>query len=156
MAALFEEFVRSFYRHEQHTYSVRKALFSWNVHATTDALQHLPGLATDVTLISPDRTLVIETKYYNKPLVERFGQRKIRSGHLYKLYSYLRNSPPSPDKPTVVEGILLYPVVEDSFDWSYNLDGYPLRVYALNLDQHWTAIRADLLSLLATSSRLSF
>jgi hypothetical protein len=47
----------------------------------------------------------------------------------------------------MIGGVLLYPVVADTFDWTYMLDGYPLRVYAIDLNQHWTKIRENFLQL---------
>ena len=47
-----------------------------------------------------------------------------------------------------VEGVLLYAGVGDDVDEAYLIDGFPIRVFALNLAQEWRGIEGDLLGLL--------
>jgi 5-methylcytosine-specific restriction enzyme subunit McrC len=44
--------------------------------------------------------------------------------------------------------MLLYPVVNDAFSFDYHLNGHPIAIQSIDLDQPWPRIRQDLLRLL--------
>jgi hypothetical protein len=46
----------------------------------------------------------------------------------------------------------VYPVGEQCIDLSYTIEGYPVRIYTLNLAQSTNSIEADLLRLLDANS----
>jgi 5-methylcytosine-specific restriction enzyme subunit McrC len=146
MAAVFEDFVRNFFRIEQRDFSVRREHIQWDAQALTlESAQYLPEMHTDVTLRSNNRTIVIDTKYYPEALVEHHSQKRIRSDHLYQLYAYLKNCKSQVRLP---EGILLYPTTTQVLDLSFVIGGNKLRVKTLQLDQPWQKIHAELCSLL--------
>jgi 5-methylcytosine-specific restriction enzyme subunit McrC len=70
MADLFQQFVFHFFRLEQRTFpSVKVDRIRWSLRARDQASQGaLPSMVTDVTLRSPNRTLVVDTKYYKQAL----------------------------------------------------------------------------------------
>ena len=68
---------------------------------------------------------------------------KIHSTNLYQLFSYLKNKEKDPGWENC-EGILLYPTVQESYDFNYTLAGHKVRIYTLNLNQHWTKISEEL------------
>jgi 5-methylcytosine-specific restriction enzyme subunit McrC len=150
MAAVFEAFVRNFFTLKQSQFTVSRTQPKWSATAAepTD-LQFLPTMNTDVTLSSMGRKIIIDTKYYRDALQSNFGSRTVHSGNLYQLLSYLRGSSFEGHAGQSVEGMLVYPVGEQSVDLSYTIDGYPVRIYTLNLGQPWFRIEADLLSLVA-------
>jgi 5-methylcytosine-specific restriction enzyme subunit McrC len=43
---------------------------------------------------------------------------------------------------------LIYPVGDSTVDAAYEIDGFPIRIYTLNLAQDWAFIEADLLKLI--------
>ena len=55
-------------------------------------------------------------------------------------------------QPATVEGLLLYPLTDDSVDVALNLKGQWIRVRTINLATSWSDIRAQLLELLRGDS----
>jgi 5-methylcytosine-specific restriction enzyme subunit McrC len=154
MAKVFEHFVRNFYRIEQKEFlSVASENIDWD--AVIDDASHkayLPSMTTDITLRSPGRTIVIDTKFYKETLVSRYDSRKVWSSHLYQLYSYLKNFKPAPGSPPA-EGILLYPAIGESLDLHFVLGGHPVRVATVNLNLPWQDIHAQLLGTIRPRER---
>jgi len=72
------------------------------------------------------------------------GKETVRSWHLYQLFAYLKNQ-------EVVcgwencEGILLYPTVNRELDLCYKIQGHPVRIVTVNLDQDWQGIEKQML-----------
>ena len=150
MANVFEEFLRNFYAQKQRQFEdVGVSYLKWNATARTeDDLKLLPRMKTDITMRNADRTLIIDAKYYKSALQEYQGAMKAHSGNLYQLLAYLRaesfrNSAVTP------EGILIYPVAENPIRASLTIEGYPITLFTLNLNQHWGRIEDDLLCLIA-------
>lgn len=150
MAALFEHFVRNFYRRRQQTYRVGAETLAWAVVPATAAAQAvLPAMRTDVTLTTPTHKLLIDCKYYRKALKPHYNQEKIIAAHLYQLYAYVQHAQrQEPARP--VDGLLLYPVVNGQLRHSYQLldTAHRLRVATVDLNQSWQVVEAELLSLL--------
>ncbi len=152
MGRVFEAFVRNFFRREQRQLAVVSEVLRWRDATATapTALPLLPVMRTDLTLSSPTRRLVIDTKYYRRPLAgSRHVAERLLAPHLYQLLAYLRNQPATVGQS--VEGMLLYPTSADSgtLTLEYQLEGFRVRVVTLNLDQPWVQIRQDLHQLIA-------
>ncbi len=146
MAALFEKFVRNFYRHEQTMFRVKSEQFGWQeVEATHGDLQFLPKMRTDVSLDSSTRKIVIDTKYYANCLQTYFGSSTIHSGNLYQLFAYLKNL--QIGEPRQIEGVLLYPTVGKSLSLRYRIQGHMMRIVTVDLNAKWQNIRQRLLEL---------
>lgn len=149
MGALFEEFIRRFFKREQRRFRVSQPHVAWHGQKGTDeALRHLPRMRTDLVLRGPDRCIVVDTKFYANPLSEHFGRPRVRSGHLYQLLAYLHNLSAHHRNEPPYEGMLLYPVVDKHFSFDYRLNGFPVAVHSVDLAASWPEIRASLLSLL--------
>lgn len=147
MASLFEKFVRNFYHHEQSVFDVTSQTFDWQeVEATRDDLTFLPRMRTDVSLDSPTRKVVIDTKYYAECLQSYFDTNKIHSGNLYQLFAYLKNLQIGDGRS--IEGILLYPTVGKSLSLRYRVQGHTMRIETVDLNESWQVIRERLLGLL--------
>ena len=144
MPKLFENFVKHFYQKEQIHYRVSSKRIDWDAtcadQASADAL---PGMLTDVTLESPERNIIIDCKFYKEALTQRWGKQTVHSANLYQLFSYLKNKEKDSGWENC-EGILLYPTVQESYDFNYTLAGHKVRIYTLNLNQHWTKISEEL------------
>ena len=148
MWQLFQDFVLNFYRREQPTFSVSAPIIHWRgARASEHDLRYLPDMLTDVVLRGRDRTIIIDTKFYRDPLHSRFGRKRLRSEHVYQLFSYLENWEAATS--AAVEGILLYPCVQESFCFEYVLNGHRLRAATLDLAQPWQQIHNDMLALLS-------
>jgi 5-methylcytosine-specific restriction enzyme subunit McrC len=151
MRALFERFIRNFFRRHATGYDVDAELLRWeNTTGSAQDLALLPGMRTDVSLRRPGLVLVIDAKYYRETLQEYRGRATIRSAHLYQLFAYLKNVALKTEHDTEVEGLLIYPLSKRPIELCVRLQGHRLRAYTLNLNQHWSQIHADLLALLPT------
>jgi 5-methylcytosine-specific restriction enzyme subunit McrC len=145
MWRLFEDFVFNFYDRELDGFRVSRPHIDWNrARGQKSDLERLPVMRTDVYLESPDRRIVLDTKFYTKPLDDRFGER-IKAGNLYQVFSYVMNREANLPGP-LHEGILLYPAVERHFDFHYEIMGHRFRVCTVDLDRDWRSIRSRMIS----------
>ena len=78
---------------------------------------------------------------------------KLRSGHLYQIFSYLKNKSVIPGW-SACEGVLLYPTVEEEFNCNFKLGGHPVRTVTLDLNRPWQEIQRDLRSILSENPSL--
>jgi len=153
MSAVFEQFVRNFYRLEQSRFAVSKTILQWDASGNAADLMFLPRMETDIVLRSPPRTIVIDAKFYRAPLEIRFEQPKIRSPHLYQLLTYLQHVEcPAGQR---CEGILLYARATSDLDVRLALRGHPVRVVTLDLRREWSKIAAQLLDLIEQNPETS-
>ncbi len=147
MWALFEEFVTGFYQREQRVYRVnpggRRIQWADPGWATDADRARIPVMNADVILESPERRIILDTKYYSNALAggrgrgagigpasgtgtgsgsrtgsstrprTAYGTGKLHSGNLYQLLAYVRNRQATRPDGPVHEGILLYPQVGD-------------------------------------------
>jgi 5-methylcytosine-specific restriction enzyme subunit McrC len=149
MPALFEEFVRNFYRLEALDCKVGREDIAW--HAIIDEKDkiYLPKMQTDISIERGDSKTIIDTKFYREALVTHYGQEKIQSGHLYQMHAYLTHLEKKGGINSNCSGILLYPTVET--DWCIPMrifDKYSVTVCTVNLNQEWVKIHKDLMTIL--------
>jgi 5-methylcytosine-specific restriction enzyme subunit McrC len=127
LEGIFESFVRNFYRVEQSVYRLREGAerLEWDLHEPTTPSDeaYLPGMYPDMTLRSDSKTLVIDAKYYRSTFSKSHvsDQRKIHSTNLYQLFSYLKNLERNGGTDAKVEGILLYPQVDEAASLRYRV-----------------------------------
>jgi 5-methylcytosine-specific restriction enzyme subunit McrC len=151
MSGVFELFVRNFFKTEQTEYSVGSEYIHWDVQAIDQSnLRFIPAMLTDITLRSERRNIIIDAKYYVEALQRHHGQEKIRSAHLYQLFSYLENFRNRSVGASVAEGILLYPTTSRSLDLTYTIRGHVVGIKTIQLNQPWKNIRDDMCSLLTS------
>jgi len=153
MRRLFEAFIRNFYKKEQSEYGVQIEHIKWNFSAENENdLRFVPEMRTDISLISPHRKIIIDTKYTpNAFQAGYFGeQEKITSGHLYQLFSYLLNQETGSMLTEYCEGILLYPTVDYDFAHTYRYNNHGISVKSINLNQDWRKIEGGLLNMIST------
>jgi 5-methylcytosine-specific restriction enzyme subunit McrC len=110
----------------------------------------LPRMVTDIILRAPHRTVVVDAKYYKEALSTHWhGGEKVRSDHLYQLFTYMEHvSKALPLRP--VDGALIYPAVGSSISLRYDLSGHSVAVETGDLARSWQEIRARLLGILST------
>lgn len=151
MPYLFEAFVKNFYKREQRDFKVGAIQPKWNATGPEGALATLPQMRTDVTLLSRQRSIILDCKFYKEALKSRFNSnQKLHSANLYQLYTYLKSAHHMPSWENS-EGILLYPSVTSSFDYQFVIDSHQIRVKSIDLNQEWLKISEQLLSLLKSS-----
>jgi 5-methylcytosine-specific restriction enzyme subunit McrC len=149
MRRVFEKFVRNFLSRRQREFDVRKERFDWLATAMEGSdFKWLPQMETDATLRSAGRTVIVECKYTESLFQHRFFSDKLRSSHLYQLCAYLRNLEGNVGPDRNAEGILLYPTAGVALDQSFWMHGHRVRVKTLDLNQPWTGIENDMMSLL--------
>jgi 5-methylcytosine-specific restriction enzyme subunit McrC len=149
MSTVFEEFLRNFYTHEQSEYHVKREIMHWAASDLTESGSSLmPIMETDISLSSPTRSIVIDAKYYKEPLAGRPGfPKKLRSGHLYQLFTYLHHARlRNPAKQ--IDGALIYPSAGLELSADYAISGHRVRVSTVRLDREWPEIHQELLDLL--------
>lgn len=147
MAAVFEDFLRNFYAHEQRAFRVGRETMAWDARPLGDVDgAYLPAMETDITLRSRERTIVMDAKFYKEVLASRAGPGKVRSGHLYQLYAYLEHAAlRAPHLPC--GGALIYPAIGGELSLRYNLRGHEVLVRSIDLTQPWQDIRQALLEI---------
>lgn len=143
LSHLYEKFVYAFYTQET-PYVVTHPQIPWQVD--DGFTQALPVMQTDVVLQYQQKTLIIDTKFYTKNMVQRFADSaaKQRTGNLYQIFTYLNNWPKKPDQQ--VDGLLLYakttaPVQPQQM---YHIKGQTIGVQTLDLNQDFAGIQRDL------------
>ena len=153
MWALFEEFVTGFYQREQRVYRVnpgRRRRIDWaDSYAEDDSDRaRIPVMAADVILESPDRRIIMDTKYYKDALARGrgSGNGKLHSGNLYQLLAYLRNREATSPDGAKHDGILLYPQVDDEpLRARIRLEGFGIQARTVNLNRDWRHIHKEML-----------
>ena len=151
MGLLFEQFVKTFCERET-DYRVSAPKIDWfGAEGSETDLRHLPGMQTDIVLRSPERTIIVDTKFYKNPLDTRFGGGPVHSDNLYQIFAYVTNwaAAAAADDPEP-EGWLLYAAVDGDFDYRFELMGRQIRVCSIDLAQEWRGIERDLKELAET------
>jgi 5-methylcytosine-specific restriction enzyme subunit McrC len=143
MARLFEDFVRNFYQSETPEFRVYRENIYWE--AEGEDLSHLPLMQTDISIESKSRKIIMDTKYYEQALKQYRGSQKLISGNLYQLFAYLSNHKKAQEKKTI--GILLYPKTGQELNLSYDVKGYPIKVYTVDLNRDWRSIHGRLVEI---------
>lgn len=151
MHKLFESFVFNFYKIEyKNNYTVRREGISWQFSFEfAEQLSYIPWMITDITLENEDRKIIIDTKYYQDTLIERFEQKKIRSTNLYQLFSYLLNQRDKTPKTLSATGVLLYPTTSEEYNLHYTYDKHNIYIRTVNLNTRWKDIDARLREIIA-------
>ena len=122
-------------------------LLRWPVAARTPGMDAiLPTMKTDVELEhdEPNRKIVIDTKFTEVVTSARFRD-TVRSAYLFQIYAYVRSQAPDRTTDTATEGLLLHPVVGQSFDEAVRIQGHLFRFATVNLAGTPAEFRADLL-----------
>lgn len=106
MSRLFEKFVLCYYRRHFSQYSPRSAKVDWNIDVEESTVSLIPEMRTDIMLTFPNRTLIIDTKYYSQSMQVYMDKVTIHSNNLYQINSYVMHE----DKTHAgdVDGMLLY------------------------------------------------
>ncbi len=151
MWKVFEDFALEFYRAEQSRFHVTgQRHVPWDRPLDDERPDYdaLPVMQSDITLVSDDRRIVLDTKFYQEPLSSHHGARKLRSGNLYQLLTYLGNRQARLPEGPRHEGILLYAAVKESFRIDVDLQGFRVQARTVDLDRPWQDVREEMLEVL--------
>lgn len=149
MARVFEYFVRNFYRAKQNEYVVEPLTIPWDADRLSGEGSRLPNMRVDVYLRSPQRRIIIDTKYYANALQSYHGSESFHSANLYQLFSYLKNAAGLDPAFKSVEGMLLYPCAGSPLDDRFIIQGHPVTIATVDLCMPWRAIESRLLELVS-------
>jgi 5-methylcytosine-specific restriction enzyme subunit McrC len=143
LAKLFENFVKRFYQKELLGSKVRGETLYWP--ADGEHTDFLPVMRTDISIEYHHQKVIMDTKFYQDLFGVRWNKETVQSGHLYQLFSYLKNDEYYRGKKA--RGILLYPKVHKAVDFKYRLHGFHVQVCTVDLTQHWETIHKRLLGI---------
>jgi 5-methylcytosine-specific restriction enzyme subunit McrC len=146
MRKVFERFVYRFAKSSsQLTTSVGRWPLSWGEHS-----QDLVGnLNTDLTIRGKDWTRIIECKYMRSATTRgQYGNDMFHPTHLRQIYAYLARTRDSSQANRAIDGVILFPAIDAAASQSIDLGGFPVRVIQLSLDQPWSALSKELMSVL--------
>lgn len=146
MGLIFQDFVRNFLAREHDAYSIDAPQVRWQASAVRASdLEWLPAMRTDMVLTNEEQRVIIEAKYYATPLQSHHQTRKLISGHLYQILTYVSQMDMS-DGPRPI-GALLYAMAGEEMRYDYVLGGHVVLVRSLNLNRPWQSIHRDLLAI---------
>ena len=129
-------------------YQIKKEHLSW---FEEPANQYMPMMETDISITAlepPKERLVIDTKYYKKPMQRAYrGESwKFHSEKLYQIYAYLRTQEGRGENYANARGMLLYPTLAHPVDEVLKVQAHTIRVATIDLADPWERIEEHLLS----------
>ena len=148
MRKVFQDFVFNFYKLNQKEYLVSSERLTWGALGDEDSLKLLPNMYTDVSLSSPTRKIILDTKYYAEAFQSNWGKQSFHSSHLYQLNTYLDTAQRTSKEVRRLDGVLLYPATNDEFTFKFELREHSITVAALDMRQDSSLISERLLVLL--------
>ena len=165
LPALFEAFVRNFYRdrlrsHGFSRFDAQHIEWLWNP-LTEKSRSYLPKMITDITLEHSDRKIILDTKFYQSGGIN--DRQTFESANLYQLHAYVSqlarhaqgiqgnsNSRPHPHDDRA-EGMLLYATVgENNYVHRFAMPPHKMTVATVDLNLPWQGIEQQLLDLILT------
>jgi len=148
MRKVFQDFVFNFYKLNQKEYSVSSERLTWGALGNEDALKLLPNMYTDVSLSSPSRKVILDTKYYAEAFQSNWGKQSFHSSHLYQLNTYLDSAQRTSSDGRRLDGILLYPATNNEFTFKFELRSHLITVASIDMRLDSKNIGLRLLNLL--------
>ena len=149
---IYERFVSNFYRiHLQGWDVFAQKRLEWH---EKQANKYLPSMKPDLVLQerSSSILIILDTKFTAHSFLEnQWGKEIFDSAHLYQLYAYLKSQEHLSDAHRTGTGILLYPVIHNSFSERIELQDHIMRVESIDLAAPWQAIESRLLGLVQGS-----
>lgn len=145
MERLFEKFVLEYYRRHHPDIKPRAAQIGWDLIEEESAMSIIPIMQTDIMLTIGERTLIIDTKYYNQSLQSNFDKQKIHSNNLYQINTYVMEQ--DKDKTGMVDGMLLYAKTQEDIvldDQMKKRTGNTIYFRTLDLNQDFQNISLQL------------
>jgi 5-methylcytosine-specific restriction enzyme subunit McrC len=150
MNRLFEAFIRNFYKIEQSKFTiVKEETIKWKFDKTDSiSYQYLPIMKTDISLENGDEKIIIDAKYYAETLAVNYDKEKIKAGNLYQIFSYLLNQEDNSQKTLCATGILLYPTIENEYNFNFKYKNHSVQIRTINLNSNWKNISSRLLKII--------
>lgn len=145
MSRLYEKFILEYYRREWPKLRASDSSIFWAVDDGLDEM--LPQMHTDIMLTYKNRVLILDAKYYSKPITEIHNKKTLVSENLYQMFAYVKNKEMEKGKKwDSVSGILLYAKTTGDLhpDNLYRLSGNVIGAKTLDLNLEFSEIRKQL------------
>ena len=145
MFDLYQNFILEYYKKEHPEVKASAPHIKWQLDDDVETL--LPIMRSDIVLSKDEKTLIIDAKYFTHIIQEYHGNRSIRSGHLYQIFTYVKNKEfELKNQPHVVSGMLLYAKTDEDINVEndYHMSGNTISIRTLDLNSDFTSIRAKL------------
>jgi len=146
MARLYEKFVLEYYKYHHPYLKASAAQIGWHLDEDTDqnVLSLLPVMQTDITLQYKEKTLIIDTKYYEHTMQSNFDKHTLHSHNLYQIFTYVKNQ--DRHEKGNVSGLLLYAKTSEDVtpDARFKMDGNLIGVQTLDLNVEFKEITKQL------------
>lgn len=138
MDKLYEKFLIKYIMKHYPQYKVRSKEIKWLIEGEENAgIDFLPKMQSDILISHKSKHLVIDAKYYGDVLQthHRTDQEKVRSNHLYQIYSYVKNL--DVYKNGEVSGALFYALIKDQQvpKLDYIIEGNKISVRTIDLNK---------------------
>lgn len=124
--------------------------------ATLGMAAVLPHMVTDVWIDVPSRgssagqRLIVDTKFTAALRPGRFARETLSSGHLYELYTYVREQESAADPASLAAGgLLLYPATGAALTESFISSGHRLGAATVDLSVASVLVRDQLIAAVA-------
>ncbi len=145
MCRLFEKFVLEYYKKHHPELKPCAAQIEWNIDKELSTTNILPIMQTDILLSMGERTMIIDTKYYNKSMQRQYDKSTIHSGNLYQIHTYVTEY----DEGHMgnVDGMLLYAKTQEEITPDGQIkhkDGNTIYFRTLDLNTDFDTIRKRL------------
>lgn len=147
MHKLFEKFVLEYYRRHYPQLNASAAHIDWDVDG--GEIEYLPTMKSDITLRYKDKTLIIDTKYYEHMMQTNsfYNSRTLHSQNMYQIFTYVKNMDAA--NSGNVSGLLLYAKTDEEIipDSDYIIGGNYISIKTLNLNTDFSNIAQQLNSI---------
>ena len=143
---LYEKFLLKYYIQHFPELSPAATQIPW---AVDDGFSdYLPRMQTDVTLSHGQRKLIIDAKFYEHTMQEKYvGSVTHISSNLYQIYTYVKNAERTfGSRPHEVSGLILYAHTDEATqpDQTYQISGNSFEIKTLDLAQDFAGISKQL------------
>ena len=135
---LFQKFVFSYFKKEHTDIKTKAPHIEWELDTIPIPMYMdlLPQMETDIVLEYDGRTIIIDTKYYERMFQSRLGTSKktFISNNLYQIFSYVKNY--NPGSGSDISGMLLYAQTDEDIepDYTYEMSGNKISIKSLDLN----------------------
>ena len=145
MYRLYEKFVLEYYKKEYPELNAKASYIDWDIGGDGNKM-FLPAMKSDITLSYGVKTLIIDTKYYQRTMQTHtlLNSTTLISGNLYQIFTYVKNK--DKNNSGNVSGLLLYAKTAEDItpDNEYIMGGNHISVKTLNLNSEWEIIKRQL------------
>lgn len=144
MSKLYEKFILKYYKKEHPQLKTNASQIKWQLDDEYNT--KLPIMKTDITLENEDNILIIDAKYYTQTMQENYNTKKLHSGNLYQIFTYVKNKDVEINQEKVVSGMLLYAkTTEEEYpEYTYHMSGNKISAKTLDLNVDFNNIRKQL------------